>query len=115
VLLAVLGVYSVIAFSVASRAQEMAIRMALGSQRGSIARLVLRSGTKLAAVGCAIGVGGAAAVSGLLRSLLFGVSPLDPVVLILATAAILLLAAAASVLPAFRAASVNPVLLLRGE
>jgi ABC-type lipoprotein release transport system permease subunit len=51
----------------------------------------------------------------LLRSLLFGVSPLDPVVLILATAAILLLAAAASVLPAFRAASVNPVLLLRGE
>ncbi len=115
VLLAVLGVYSIIAFSVASRSQEMAIRMALGSQRGSIIRLVLRSGAKLAVIGCAIGIGGAAAVSGLLRSLLFGVSPLDPVVLILATAAILLLAVTASVLPASRAASVDPVLLLRGE
>jgi predicted permease len=115
VLLAVLGIYSIIAFSVASRSQEMAIRMALGSQHRSIIQLVLRSGTKLAAIGCAIGIGGAAAVSGLMRSLLFGVSPLDPVVLIVATAAILLLAVAASVLPAARAASVDPVLLLRGE
>ena len=89
--------------------------MALGSQRGAIIRLVLRSGAKLAAIGCVIGLGGAAAASGLLRSLLFGVSPFDPVVLILATAAILLLAVTASVLPASRAASVDPVLLLRGE
>ena len=75
VLLSVLGIYSVIAFSVASRVQEMAIRMALGSQRAGIVRLVLQSGAKLAAIGCVIGLGGAIAASGLLRSLLFGVSP----------------------------------------
>jgi putative ABC transport system permease protein len=56
----------------------MAIRMALGSQRASIVRLVLKSGAKLAVVGCVIGLGGAAAASKLLRSLLFGVSPFDP-------------------------------------
>ena len=63
VLLAVLGIYSVIAFSVASRVQEMAIRMALGSQRGAIIQLVLRSGAKLGLIGCVIGLGGAAAAS----------------------------------------------------
>ena len=78
VLLAVLGIYSVISFTVASRVQEMAIRMALGSQRGSIMRLVLKSGARLAAVGCVIGLGTAMAASKLLGSLLFGVSPFDP-------------------------------------
>lgn len=115
VLLAVLGIYSVIAFSVASRVQEMAIRMALGSQRAGIIQLVLRSGAKLAAIGCVIGLGGAAAASGLLRSLLFGVSPFDPVVLSLAAVGVLLLALAASGLPALRAASINPMQALRGE
>lgn len=115
VLLAVLGIYSVIAFSVASRTQEMAIRVALGSQRGSIVRLVLRSGAQLAAIGCLIGLGGAVAVSGLLRSLLFGVSPFDPLVLVLAAVAILLLAVAASAVPAFRAASIDAMQSLRGE
>ena len=66
VLLAVLGIYSVIAFSVASRVQEMAIRMALGSQRGAIVKLVLQSGAKLCSIGCLIGLAGAAAASGLL-------------------------------------------------
>ncbi len=67
VLLAVLGIYSVIAFSVASRVQEMAIRMTLGSQRSAIVRLVIQSGAKLAAIGCIIGLAGAAAASGLLQ------------------------------------------------
>jgi ABC-type antimicrobial peptide transport system permease subunit len=115
VLLAVLGIYSVIAFSVASRVQEMAIRMALGSQRGGIARLVLGSGAKLAAFGCVLGLGGAAAASSLLRSLLFGVSPFDPLVLASAAFGVLLLALAASVLPALRAASIQPMQALRGE
>jgi predicted permease len=115
VLLAVLGIYSVIAFSVAARVQEMAIRMALGSQRGGIVRLVLESGAKLAAVGCVLGLGGAAAASTLLRSMLFGVSPFDPVVLTLAAFGVLLLALAASALPAFRAASIDPNQALRGE
>ena len=115
VLLAVLGIYSVIAFSVASRVQEMAIRMALGSQRAGIIQMVLISGAKLAAVGCVIGLVGAAAASGLLRSFLFGVSPFDPIVLIVAAIAVLLLAVAASALPALRAASIDPMQALRGE
>jgi predicted permease len=115
VLLAVLGIYSVIAFSVASRTQEMAIRMALGSQRGAIVRLVLQSGANLAAVGCVIGLGGAAAASKLLRSLLFGVSPFDPLVLSLAAVGVLLLAIAASGLPALRAASIDPNRALRDQ
>jgi len=115
VLLAVLGIYSVIAFSVASRTQEMAIRMTLGSQRSAIVSLVLVSGGRLAAIGCVIGLVGAAAASGLLRSMLFGVSPFDPAVLILAALCVLMLAIAASTLPAFRAASIQPMQALRGE
>jgi len=115
VLLAILGIYSVIAFSVASRVQEMAIRMALGSQRGAIIQLVLRSGARLGLIGCVIGLAGAAAASSLLRSLLFGVSPFDPIVLTAAGIGILLLALAASALPALRAASINPMEALRGE
>jgi ABC-type antimicrobial peptide transport system permease subunit len=115
VLLAVLGIYSVIAFSVASRVQELAIRMALGSQRMAIIRLILESGAKLAAVGCVLGLAGAAAASNLLRSMLFGVSPFDPLVLVSAAIGVLLLALAASTLPAFRAASIDPMKALRGE
>jgi putative ABC transport system permease protein len=115
VLLAVLGIYSVIAFSVASRVQEMAIRMTLGSQRSAIVHLVLGSGAKLAAIGCVIGLAGAMAASGLLRSMLFGVSPFDPLVLVLAAVCVLLLAVGASVPPALRAALVNPMQALRGE
>jgi putative ABC transport system permease protein len=115
VLLAVLGIYSVIAFSVASRVQEMAIRMTLGSQRFAIVRLVIESGAKLAAIGCIIGLAGAAAASGLLRSMLFGVSPFDPLVLTLAAIGILLLTVVASTLPAIRAASIDPMQALRGE
>ncbi|HET6218521.1 MAG TPA: ABC transporter permease, partial [Acidobacteriaceae bacterium] len=115
VLLAVLGIYSVIAFSVAQRVQEMAIRMALGSQRSGIIRLVVISGAKLAAVGCAIGLAGAFAASHLLRSFLFGVSGVDPLVLTLAAASLLLLTLAASLLPARRAANVDLKQTLRAE
>jgi putative ABC transport system permease protein len=115
VLLAVLGIYSVIAFSVALRVQEMAIRMALGSQRAGIMHLILLSAAKLAAVGCLLGLAGAAADSTLLRSLLFGVSPFDPLVLTAAAAGVLALALAASTLPALRAASIDPMQALRGE
>jgi putative ABC transport system permease protein len=115
VILAVLGIYSVIAFSVASRVQELAIRMALGSQRAGILRLIVESGAKLAAVGCVLGLAGAAAASTLLRSMLFGVSPFDPVVLLLAAMGVLLLAIGASTIPAMRAASIDPMRALREE
>jgi putative ABC transport system permease protein len=115
VLLAVLGIYSVIAFSVASRVQELAIRMALGSQRSGIMRLILISGSKLAIGGCVIGLAGAGAASGLLRSFLFGVTPFDLPVLIFAAVAVFLLALAASAFPARRAASLDPMQALRAE
>jgi predicted permease len=115
VLLAGLGIYSIVAFSVASRVQEMAIRIALGTQRGNILRLVLISGAKLAAVGAVIGLAGAAATFSFVRSFLFQVSPFDPVVLVLAAIAVLALALMASVIPARRAAAVDPIQALRGE
>ena len=115
VVLSVLGIYSIIAFSVASRVQEMAIRIALGSQRSHIIRLVLVSGLKLTAIGCILGLAGAAAASSLLQSFLFDVSPFDPVVMILTAITVFMLALLASALPARRAASIDPLKALRGE
>jgi predicted permease len=115
VLLAVSGIYSVIAFSVALRVHEIAIRMALGSPRSAIFRLILISGTKLALAGCALGVLGALAVSHLLQSFLFQVSGLDPLVLALSAILVLLLTLVACLLPALRAASVDPMEALRTE
>ncbi len=115
VLLALLGIYSVIAFSTALRAREMAIRLALGAPRAEVMRLVLVSGVKLGVAGCGIGAIAAIFITRLLRSLLFQVDSLDPIVLLLATVSILLLAIAASVIPARRAASVEPLQALRTE
>ncbi|PYV21645.1 MAG: hypothetical protein DMG24_18970 [Acidobacteria bacterium] len=115
VLLAALGMYSVIAFSAALRLQEMAIRMALGSQRAGILRLVFASAAKVAIAGCGIGLAGAAAASRLLGSFLFGVSPYDPLVLTLAAVFVLLLAWLASLLPARRAASIDLMSVLRAD
>jgi ABC-type antimicrobial peptide transport system permease subunit len=81
VLLSVLGVYAVIAFSVALRRQEMAVRMAFGCQRSKMVMLILDSAAKLASVGCGLGFLGIVAADHLPRSFLFGVSPLDPGVL----------------------------------
>jgi putative ABC transport system permease protein len=115
VLLALLGIYSVIAFSAAMRTQEMAIRLALGSQRSSVMRLVLISGVKLGLAGAVLGAAGALFATRLLRSLLFEVDPLDPAVIALAALSILALAAAASLFPARRAASIDPMQALRTE
>jgi putative ABC transport system permease protein len=111
--LAITGIYAVVAFSISIRAQEIAIRMALGAQRGSIARLVLLSGAKLAVIGCAIGLVGSYAASHLVGSFLFEVSATDP--LIYAASALIMIAVAllASALPATRAASSDPVKALR--
>jgi predicted permease len=115
VLLSVLGIYSVIAFSVAMREQEMAIRLALGSQVSTILALIVASGAKLAAAGCVLGLFGAVMTSRLLRSFLFGITPFDPVVLTFSVAAMLLLTLAASALAARRAVETDPMLALRGE
>jgi putative ABC transport system permease protein len=115
VLLAALGIYSIIAFSAALRVQEMAIRIALGSQRSRILGLVFASAAKLAIAGCVLGLLGAAAASHLLQSFLFNVSPFDPLVLAPAAVVVLLLALAASLLPARRAASTDPMKALRAD
>jgi putative ABC transport system permease protein len=115
VLLTALGIYSVTAFSAALRTQEIAIRMALGSQRAGILGLVFASGGKLAIAGCAIGLLGAAATSRLLASFLFEVGSFDPLVLTLAVVFVLLLACLASFLPARRAASTDLMRVLRAE
>jgi putative ABC transport system permease protein len=113
VFLAVLGIYSVVAFSVALRTQEMAIRLTLGASRSGIRQLILFSGAKLALSGCAIGLAGAIGATQLLRSLLFQVNPFDPLVLIASSAVILMLSVAASAMPAQRAATVDPMHALR--
>lgn len=115
VLLALLGIYSVIAFSAALRTHELAIRLALGSQRSSVMRLVLVSGARLGLAGCALGAVAALFATRLLRSMLFQVDPLDPTVIVLAAVSIFLLALAASVIPARRAASIEPMQALRTE
>jgi predicted permease len=115
VLLSVLGIYAVIAFSVVLREQEIAVRMALGCQRSGVLFLILGSGFRLAVTGCALGLLGAVATSHLLRALLFDVSPFDPAVLALSVTAMVLLALAASALPARRALRTNPMTALGGE
>jgi ABC-type antimicrobial peptide transport system permease subunit len=114
-LLALLGIYSVIAFSAAMRAHEMAIRLALGAQRGRVMRLVLNSAAKLGLLGSGIGVIAAIFATRLLRSVLFQVDAVDPVVIGVAAGAIVLLTLLASVAPARRVAGVEPVEALRSE
>jgi putative ABC transport system permease protein len=115
VLLAALGIYSIVAFSVELRVREIAIRMALGSQRQGIVRLIILSALRLAAFGCMAGALGSFLISRLMGSLLFQVNPFDPLVLAFAVTALLFLVVAASFLPAIQAASVNPIEALRTE
>ena len=112
-LLAMVGIYAVVAFSVSLRKQEIAIRMALGSQRGGVIQLVLISAAQLTLVGCALGVLGALAASQLIRSFLFQVSPTDPFIYTSAALIMFLFSLAACVLPATRAASADPIEALR--
>jgi putative ABC transport system permease protein len=113
--LATLGIYGVVAFSVAQRSHEIAVRMALGATRNRVLALVLREGTVLAAIGLGLGLIGAYFVGRAMQSMLFGVRALDfsafsAVALILLASALL-----ACYLPARRAASVEPMRVLRTE
>jgi putative ABC transport system permease protein len=112
-LLAVIGIYAGIAFSVSQRTREIAIRMALGAQRASIARLVLFSAARLALLGSSLGVLGSVAVSHLVRSFLFEVSATDPVIYMTAVLTMMFVALLASALPATQAASGDPIVALR--
>jgi predicted permease len=114
-LLAAMGIYAVIAFSASQRTQEIAVRVALGAQRGNIARLVLGSGIKMAAAGCALGILGSLAVSRIVGTFLFETTATNPIVYGASVILMLALALFASALPALRAAAADPVRALRSE
>jgi predicted permease len=114
-LLACVGLYGVISYSVAKRVQEIGIRMALGAQPSTVRNMVLRQGMRLALIGAAIGIGAALGLTRLLTSLLFGVQPRDPLVFVAVPVLLTAVALLACYLPARRATRTNPLEALRWE
>jgi predicted permease len=114
-LLGVVGIYGVISYTVSQRTREIGIRMALGAQRGELTSLFVRQGMLLAAIGAACGLVVAFVTMRLMSSILFNVSPMDPLTYIVITAAVVSTVCFACYLPSRRAATVNPVKALRSE
>jgi putative ABC transport system permease protein len=114
-LLAAVGIYGVLAYSVQQRTQEIGIRMALGANSGSVIRLMIGQGSRLALAGTAIGIGGGLALVRVLEKMLFGVKPADGITFAAVTALLLCVALAASYIPARRAARIDPVRALRQD
>jgi putative ABC transport system permease protein len=113
--LGIIGIYGVISYTVSQRQREIGIRLALGAQGGDVLQMVLRQGAKTALVGVAIGIAAALGLTELMRSLLFGVSPQDPLTLASVAALLILVALLASYIPARRAMHVDPAVALRYE
>jgi putative ABC transport system permease protein len=113
--LATIGVYGVLSYSVGVRAKEIGIRMALGSQRGEVIRMVLRHGGFLIGLGIVIGVPVAVLVSRVLTSLIYGIAPTDVLSFLSAPLILLVVGLVASYIPARRAASVDPISILRAD
>ena len=109
------GLGGVIAFSVNQRTQEFGVRLALGATPGSLLGMVMKQALVLVAIGLAFGVGAAVVSSSALRTLLFDVTPTDPATYAIVAAAFVVVALVACATPARRAASVDPMIALRGE
>jgi ABC-type antimicrobial peptide transport system permease subunit len=114
-ILAVIGVYGVLSYAVTDRTQEIGVRMALGATRHEIVRLVLRRGLGLVAIGVLIGLVAACALTRYLSSLLFGVSPADPLTFVLVVLLLFSSGWLACYIPALRASLVDPMATLRHE
>ncbi|HEX8986025.1 MAG TPA: FtsX-like permease family protein, partial [Bryobacteraceae bacterium] len=114
-LIASFGIYSVIAYAAAQRAKEMGIRMALGASSSDVLKEMLRAGVLLSLIGLGIGLAFAAALTRFLATLLFGISPLDPVTLGSVSALVFVVAVLASLAPAASAARLDPAMILRSE
>jgi putative ABC transport system permease protein len=113
--LAAVGIYGVIAYSVSQRTHEIGIRMALGADHGAVLRMVVGEALALTAAGVAVGVGGALALTGLMQELLFEVRAGDPATLVAVAGTLTAVAVAASYLPGRRATRVDPAIALRAE
>jgi len=113
--LAATGIYSVLSYNVKRRVQKIAIRMALGARVGQVLRMIVFQGLQTTVIGFALGLAGAVALGRVLAGLLFGISATDD--LTYAAGSLLLgsVALAASIIPAYRATRVNPIVILRGE
>jgi putative ABC transport system permease protein len=114
-LLAAIGIYGLLAYSVTQRTREIGVRIALGAEPGSIIRMVVASGARMVITGATAGLAAALALSGLLKSLLFGIGPRDPLTFIVAPAIFVAVALVAAYVPARRAARVSPMEALRTE
>jgi putative ABC transport system permease protein len=114
-LLATVGIYGVIAYSVAQRTQEIGIRMALGAQREDVLKLIVGQGFRLALVGVGLGVAGAVLFARFVRSLLFHVKATDPATFAAVAIVFVAVALGASFVPAWRATKVDPMEALRHE
>jgi putative ABC transport system permease protein len=114
-LLSAVGLYGVLSYLIAQRRAEMGIRMALGAGRGKVCWLVLRQGMAPACIGLLVGLSGAAAVSRTMNSVLFGIQAHDAITFLLVPAVLILVAIAACLVPAWRAACVDPMDALRSE
>ncbi len=113
--LGILGIYGVISYTVSQRTREIGIRLALGAQKGDLKWMFVRSALVLTGIGVALGLCGAAALTQSMKTLLFGISPLDPLTYAAIPLVLLVSAVVASYLPARRAASIDPVEALRAE
>ncbi|HUO32046.1 MAG TPA: ABC transporter permease [Bryobacteraceae bacterium] len=114
-LLGLIGIYGVIAYAVSQRTREIGIRLALGARPADVRRMFVRYGLSLCAMGITIGIGAAAALTHLMKSLLFGVAPMDPVTFAAVPATLLAATLAASYLPARRVSAVDPVKCMKAE